>query len=157
MEWWQSVISVAFGSVLGYFLTRLGAGQERKSQGRSAMRGMLAEVEASIELAKQRRGGGMLVAFPTDVWSAYKGYIVGLPNNLQSALHQLYLEIHAANAIVQLNFHLPYRSGFCDSDYNKAQQRILERAEQARGFLIEKLDQGGVQTGGFEKVRSQSA
>ncbi len=82
MEWWQyllfSLISIFFGTILGYVLSRRGASEERKSrerdQLRSAVRSLFTEVDANLKLAQQP-WEGRLVPFLTDMWDVHKAQI----------------------------------------------------------------------------------
>jgi len=61
MEWWQqlilSLVTILFGASLGYFLSRIGATQEKKSRTREQLRNaglsILAELRINLEIARQ--------------------------------------------------------------------------------------------------------
>ena len=143
IEWWHSLIlytvSVLFGTLLGYFLTRLGAKQERKSrteeQLRNAGRSILAELKINLEIAQQPFQN-ILVPFVTRAWEAYKGEILGLPKDLQDTLYQVYVEIQLANTLVQADLHqLDYGLGYYNEPYKGKCNEIAQRAEKARELL----------------------
>jgi len=153
VEWWHNLIfgltSVLLGSFLGYFLTRLGAKQERKSrteeQLRNAGRSILAELQTNLALAK-RPFQGRLVPFVTSMWEAHKGEILRLPRDLQDALYQVYVEMQMANALVQADLHkLDYGRGYYDEPYKEKSGKVAEKAETAIKLLGDWLKQEGVE------------
>ena len=152
-EWWHNlifyVVSVLFGSLLGYFLTRLGAKQERKSrteeQLRNAGRSILAELKFNLEIAQQPFQN-ILVPFVTRAWEAYKGEILGLPKDLQDTLYQVYgVEIQIANALVDANLRLEYGRGYYNQPYKEKSGKVVEKAEMAIELLRNWLKQEGVE------------
>jgi len=149
MEWWQyllfSLISVLFGTILGYILSRRGASEERKlrerDQLRSAVRSLLAEVDANLNIARLPFQG-RLVPFLTNMWDVHRGQILTLPKNLQAALHEVYVDIQKANAMVSLDLHRGVNLG---EPYNEICGKIVERTQKTRALLAEWLKQESVE------------
>jgi len=112
MEWWQqlifSVVTILVGAFLGYFLSRIGAQQEKKSRIgeklEEAVSGILVELETNLKLAKQPFQT-RLVPFVTSMWEIHKGEILRLPKELKDALYQVYVEIEMANNLVEADIH----------------------------------------------------
>ena len=150
MEWWTTLVGVVVGSALGYLLTRIGAWQESKSQKRAQLKGAVhnisVEVEANLIQSKQPWSDRMM-PFVTSMWDAHKGSIIELSKELQDALYQVYLDINMANALFQLNLHLGQGQHYFDEDYKNRCKQIEEKAERARGLLVEWLKQQGEQVG----------
>ena len=153
VEWWHNLIfylvSILFGTLLGYFLTRRGAKQERKSrteeQLRNAGRSILVEVETNLELAKQPFQN-RLVPFVTSMWEAHKGEILRLPKELQDTLYQVYVEIQLANALVQADLHqLDYGRGYYNEPYKEKSRKVAEKAETVIELLRDWLKREGVE------------
>jgi hypothetical protein len=90
MEWWQqlilSLVTILVGAFLGYFLSHIGAQQEKKSRIgeklEEAVSGILVELETNLKLAKQPFQT-RLVPFVTSMWGIHKGEIVRLPKELR--------------------------------------------------------------------------
>jgi len=153
VEWWHNLIfypvSILFGTLLGYFLTRLGAKRERKEKAReqllNAGRSILVEVETNLKLAKQPFQN-RLVPFVTSMWEAHKGEILRLPKDLQDTLYQVYVEIQMANALVQADIHqLDYGQGYYNQPYKEKSGKVIEKTEIAIGLLRSWLKQQGVE------------
>lgn len=153
VEWWHNLIfylaSVLFGGLLGYFLTRLGAKQERKSrteeQLRNAGLSILAELETNLKLAKEPFQN-RLVPFVTSMWEAHKGEILRLPKDLQDTLYQVYVEIQMANALVQADIHqLDYGQGYYNQPYKEKSGKVIGKTEIAIGLLRSWLKEQGVE------------
>ena len=143
VEWWHNLIFylvfILLGTLLGYFLTRLGAKQERKSrteeQLQNAGRSVLAELKINLEIAQQPFQN-TLVPFVTRAWEAYKGEILGLPKDLQDTLYQVYdVEIQIANALVNANLRLDYGRGYYNKPYKEKSDKVVEKAETAIQLL----------------------
>jgi hypothetical protein len=141
--WWQqlifSLVTIAFGAILGYYLSRIGAIQERKSRNeerlKGAMSGILVELETNLELAKQPIINS-LVPFVNSNWEAYKGEAARLPKEIKDILYEVYVEIELANNLVEANIHqLDYGRGYYNQPYNERKDNIKEKAEQAIKYL----------------------
>ena len=139
MEWWQqlilSLVTLSFGAFLGYFLTRLGAKQERKSRIQEklegAVSGILVELKTNLKLAESS-SQNRLVPFITSMWEIHKGEILGLPKELKDVLYQVYVEIGMANNLVEADIHqLEYGRGYYNKSYNEKKNSIAEKAKQA--------------------------
>jgi len=138
MEWWQqlilSLVTLLLGAFLGYFLTRLGAKQERISRAAKkldeAVCGILVELETNLKLTEspsQKR----LVPFVTSMWEMNKGEIIRLPKELKDALYQVYVEIGIANNLVEADIHqLKYGLGYYNGSYKEKKNSIAEKSKQ---------------------------
>ena len=152
VEWWHNLIfylvSILFGTLLGYFLTRLGAKRERKERANEQLldagRSILVEVETNLKLAKEPFQN-RLVPFVTSMWEVHKGEILALPRNLQDALYQVYVEIQMANALVQSDVRLDYGLGYYNEPYKEKSGKVAEKAEMAIKLLRDWLKQEGVE------------
>jgi len=138
-EWWQqlifSLVTILFGALLGYFLSRIGAQQEKKSRigekQEGAVSGILVELETNLKLAKQPFQT-RLVPFVTSMWEIHKGEILRLPKELKDVLYQVYVEIEMANNLVEADIHqLEYGRGYYNEPYKDKKNSIVEKAEQA--------------------------
>lgn len=134
-------IALAVGvivALVGYFLNLNAARRERadraKEQLRSAIRSILVEVETNLKLAKQPFTG-RLVPFATEMWDYHKGQILELPEDTQTVLHQAYICVREANAIVESNLQLPYGAGYYNDKYKEKCSEIADRAEKAVELL----------------------
>lgn len=135
MEWILSLVSVLFGALIGYFLTRLGARHEKKSRTEEkleeAASGILVELETDLKLAKQPFQN-RLVPFATSMWEVHKGEILRLPKELRDVLYQVYVEIDMANNLVEADIHqLEYGRSYYNKPYEEKKNSIAEKAEQA--------------------------
>ena len=139
MEWWQqlilSLVTILFGAFLGYFLSRIGAKQEKESRTgeklEEAVSGILVELETNFKLAKQPFQT-RLVPFVTSMWEIHKGEILRLPKELKDVLYQVYVEIEMANNLVEADIHqLEYGRGYYNEPYKDKKNSIVEKAEQA--------------------------
>jgi len=139
MEWWEqlvfSVVTISFGALLGYFLSRIGAKQEKKSRTeeklKDAVSGILVELETNLELAKQPLQNRS-VPFVTSMWEVHKGEILRLPKELKDVLYQVYVEIEMANNLVEADIHqLEYGRGYYNKPYEEKKSNIAKKAEQA--------------------------
>ena len=139
MEWWQqlilSLVTILFGAFLGYFLSRIGAKQEKESRTREKLEesvsGILVELEINLKLAKQPFQN-RLVPFVTSMWEVQKGEILRLPKELKDVLYQVYVEIEMANNLVEADIHqLEYGRGYYNEPYKDKKSGIGEKAEQA--------------------------
>ncbi len=151
MEWWQqlilSLVTILFGVFLGYFLSRIGAKQEKKSRTEEkledAVFGILAELETNLELGKQPFEN-RLVPFVTSMWEVHKGEILRLPKELKDILYQVYVEIEMANNLVEANIHqLDYGLGYYNEPYKEKKNKIVGKAEQAIKDLEDWLKKTG--------------
>jgi len=138
-EWWQQLLlslgSILFGALLGYFLTRIGVKQERKSRNeeklKDAVSGILVEIETNLGLAKQPFES-RLVPFVTSIWEVHKGEVLRLPQGLRSILYEVYIEIEMANSLVEADIHqLDYGRGYYNEPYKGKKEKIKNKAEQA--------------------------
>ena len=112
----------------------------------SAMRGMLAEIEANLKLARQPFEG-RLVPFLVDMWTAHKGEITRLPEDLQDNLHQAYIEIRMANVIVEADLHkVSHGAGYLDNRYTERCGKIAKAAGKAKTALAQWLANEAVYT-----------
>lgn len=139
MEWWQQFLiylgyTIVGGIIVGivvYYLRRHGTKRDKLL---SAIRNILVELDTNAELAKQPFQG-KLVLFATKMWDAHKGEILALPKDVQTTLHQVYINVQGANALVQSNLQLPYGRGYYDRDYQEKCKQIADRTEKARELL----------------------
>ncbi len=151
MEWWQqlilSLVTILLGAFLGYFLSRIGAKQEKKSRTEErledAVSGVLAELETNLELAKQPFEN-RLVSFVTSMWEVHKGEFLRLPKKLKGILYQVYVEIEMANNLVEADIHqLDYGLGYYNKPYQEKKNKIVGKAEQAIKDLEDWLKKQG--------------
>jgi hypothetical protein len=122
-------------ALAGYYLNIIFANRERKEKAKEqlqgAMRSILVEIEANLGLAKQPFKDTIMLPFLTEMWDYHKGEILALPPDMQTAIHQTYICIREANAIVQNNIHLPYGLGYYNSHYETKKSEIAEKANIA--------------------------
>ena len=139
MEWWQHLLSYSFFTLLvlvfGYLLNQRGSRHERQAIERSrligAVRGLLGELEANQKLA-EKEWTGRLTPFLTDMWAVHRGDITSLPRSLQEAVHQSYIEIGMANALVDLNlYQLEYGAGYLHEPYKEECKKIASISKEA--------------------------
>jgi len=151
MEWWQqlivSLVAILFGAFIGYYFSRIGAKQEKKSRTeeklKDAVSGILVELETNLELAKQPFGN-RLVPFVTSMWEVHKGETLRLPKKLKYILYQAYVEIEIANNLVEADIHqLDYGRGYYNEPYKEKKNKIKEKAEQAIKDLKDWLQKQG--------------
>ena len=151
-EWWQqlifSLVTISFGAFLGYFLSRRGAGEERKLRDIERLsttgRNILSELETNIGIAKTSFDG-KLMPFVTSMFDAYKGEIVTMPHDLQDALYIVYVEILKTNAVVQADLHkVQYGRGYLDETYKDQCSKIEAVAPIAEELLKKWLKKEGV-------------
>ena len=139
MELWQQFLvylgyTIIGGIIVGvvvHYLRQRGAKRDKLL---SAMRNILVELDTNMALAKQPFQG-RLVPFATKMWDYHKGEIIALPKDTQTVLHQAYICVEGANALVQSNLQLPYGRGYYDKQYQEKCKEIAERAGQASGLL----------------------
>ena len=138
MEWWQqlilSLVTILFGAFLGYFLSRIGAKQEKESRTgeklEEAVSGILVELETNSKLGKQPFQN-RLVPFVTSMWEVHKGEILRLPKELKDVLYEVYVEIEMANNLVEADIHqLEYGRGYYNEPYKEKKNSIVVKAEQ---------------------------
>jgi len=135
------LIALAVGvivALVGYFLNIRAANSERKGRAkehlRGAMHSILVELETNLKVAKQPFTG-RLVPFATEMWDYHKGGILELPKDTQTALHQVYIWVREANALVQSNLQLSYGLGYYNNEYQKKCTEIAKGAEEAIELL----------------------
>lgn len=162
-EWWQylvyGLLTLFFGSLVGYWFTRLGASQERKSRERDELRNavhnILAEVETNLKLARHP-WQDKIMPFIRSMWDAYSGHILGLSKDLRDGLHRLYVEVQMANALFELNLHLPHGSGYHNNAYREQCKKIVKEAEEAKRLLVKWLQEEGIEVLDADKTNRQS-
>jgi hypothetical protein len=150
-EWWQqlifSTVTISFGALLGYFFSRIGAKQEKKSRTgeklEEAVSGILVELETDLKLAKQPFQN-RLVPFVVSMWEVHKGEVLRLPKELRDDLYQVYVEIEMANSLVEADIHqLEYGRGYYNEPYKEKKNSIAQKAEQAIRSLQDWLKNKG--------------
>lgn len=152
VEWWHNLVfylaSVLLGGLLGYFLTRLGAKQERKSrteeQLQNAGRSILAELKTNLKLAEQPFQG-RFVPFVTDAWNVHRGEVPRLPEYIQDTLYKVYVQIQITNALVQSELYQYATSEQAVETYQRECNKITEKAEEARELLANWLTREGIE------------
>jgi hypothetical protein len=131
-EWWQqlifSLVTIAFGALIGYLFTHIGAKQERKSRNeeelKGAISGILVELETNLELAKKPFSNN-LVPFVNSNWEIYKGKIIRLPEGIRNILYGVYVEIELANSLVEADINqLDYGRGYYNEQYKEKKGKI---------------------------------
>jgi len=139
MQWWQYVI-VSIIPVVIYIVRSRAA---KRDKFLNAMCDILVELDSNVGLAKQPFRGS-LVPFESKMWDSHKGETLSLSKDIQDALHEAYICVSEANAIVQSNLQLPYGRGYYNEDYKKKCSEIAEKAEKASELLRNWLRQKGV-------------
>jgi len=147
MELWQQFLvylgyTIIGGIIVGVVVHYLRQRGARRDKLRSAIRNILVELNTNAALAKQPFQG-RLVPFETKMWDDHKGEILALPEDTQAALHQVYIYVQQANALVQSNLRLPYGRGYYDGDYKKKCGEIADKAKIATELLRSWLKQEG--------------
>lgn len=145
MELWQQFLvylgyTIIGGIIVGvvvHYLRQRGAKRDKLL---SAMRNILVELDTNMALAKQPFQG-RLVPFATKMWDDHKGEILALPEDTQTALHQVYIKVQGANALVQSNLQLSYGLGYYNKEYQEKCNEIAGRAEKAIELLRSWLEQ----------------
>lgn len=145
MELWQQFLvylgyTIIGGIIVGvvvHYLRQRGAKRDKLL---SAMRNILVELDTNMALAKQPFQG-RLVPFETKMWDDHKGEILALPEDTQTALHQVYIKVQGANALVQSNLQLSYGLGYYNKEYQEKCNEIAGRTEKAIELLRSWLEQ----------------
>jgi len=139
MELWQQFLvylgyTVIGGIIVGVVVHYLRQRGAKKDKLLSAMSNILVELNTNMALAKQP-WQGRLVSFATKMWDDNKGEILALPEDTQAALHQAYICVQEANALVQSNLQLPYGRGYYDKPYQEKCNEIAQTAGKAVELL----------------------
>ena len=139
MELWQQFLvylgyTIIGGIIVGVVVHYLRQHGAKRDKLLSAMRNILVELDTNLALAKQPFRG-RLVPFANKMWDGHKGEILVLPEDAQAALHQAYICVEEANALVQINLQLPHGLGYYNREYQEKYKEIAERAEKAGELL----------------------
>ena len=140
------MIALAVGviiSLLGYFLNlatlRREQKNQRKEQLHEAVRNLLVEIEANLDIANIAKGTlsgeRIMMAFSDRTWEYHRGRIFALPEDVQTSLHQFYSSVVEANSVVKQNLQLPYNAGYLDRTYNSKVDSISEKAKVSKEAL----------------------
>jgi len=141
-QFYAFVIALAIGVIValaGYFLSINAAKREReertKEQQINAGRSILSELNTNLGIARQPFQG-RLIPFVTTMFAAHAGEITRLPNDLQNAVYQAYVEIHMGNAVVQTDLHkIAWGGGYLDNGYKELCKEIITKGESAKELL----------------------
>jgi MFS superfamily sulfate permease-like transporter len=132
------VAALAVGVIValtGYFLNLSAMRKERKDRAseqlRSAIRSILVELKENSELAKKPMHTNIMESFTAGVWDYHKGEIRELPQNVQTAIHEAYISIREANALVENNLRLPYGGGTLNDRYKEKKNEVTEKTAKA--------------------------
>ena len=150
MVWWQyliiSLASVAVGVFLGYFLNKRGVQNERDARERmqlqSAVKGILAEMNANLKLIEKGPNMALLPPLAKDMWNIHKSRIVELPSEMQICLYEAYAGIDYVNAVLDTRTAVGPRGhgpGEWDTRYMNEAEKARNPIEKARDALQEWL------------------
>ena len=150
MVWCQyliiSLASVALGALLGYFLNKRGVQNERAARERmqlqSAVKGLLTEMNANLELIKKGPDMALLPRLAKDMWNIHKSKIVELPSEMQTCLYEAYAGIDYVNAVLDTRVAVGPRGhgpGEWDTRYKNEAEKARKPIEIARDALQEWL------------------
>ncbi len=151
-----SLLSGLIGAIIGGFLSYLGSlkaaektvnalyqqevkkrEEEKKELNRSVVNRLLAEVKENLSLSDNVQISHAKIRFITEIWSAVKGNIYFLKEDLQENLQKAYSKIHRYNVLADYDQEkVPLTMGSLDS-------AIVERAQKVKEALSlceEKLD-----------------
>lgn len=157
----SGLIGAIIGAIIGGFLSYLGSikaaertvkalyqqeakkrKEEKKELKRSVGKRLLAEVKENLSLSDNVQISHAKIRFITEIWSAVKGNIYFLKEELQENLQKAYSEIHRYNVLADYDQEkVLYGRGSLDSV-------IVERAQKVKEALLlckeklEKLSKG---------------
>jgi len=141
MVWWQSIILLFFGGLIGFFFNRLGAKSEREAierrQLQDAIRGLLIEMKSNIKLTEKPPEPAILPRLAKDMWDIHKISVAKLPLKIQETLYRAYAEIDKVNALVETRIAFSNRKGDTpgtwdtryESEANKARM-VIKKAKR---------------------------
>jgi len=152
MVWWQSIILLIFGGLIGFFFNRLGAKSERDAIERrhlqDAIRGLLIEMQSNIKLTENPPGLAILPRLAKDMWNMHKSSVAELPLVIQETLYRAYIEIDKVNAVVETRIAFSNRKGDTpgtwDSRYANEANRARKAIKKAKATLLKYLE--GIET-----------
>ena len=137
------LIALAVGVIValtGYFLNIKAQQRERKERAKeqliNAGRSILSELKANLKIAEQPLTQNCLMPFMTTMLGAHTGEITRLPNYLQSAIYQTYVEIAMGNAIVQTDLQkITWGGGDLNERYKAQCKKIIEVGDKSKQCL----------------------
>ncbi len=145
MIWWQSMILILLGGLIGFFFNRLGAKSERHSIEKrhllDAIRGLLIEMQSNMELTKKPPEPALLPRLAKDMWNIHRSSVAELPLEVQEVLYLAYVEIDKVNAVVEtrIAFSNRYSPGGWDKRYMDEAKKARKAIKKARDILCEHL------------------
>lgn len=146
MVWWQyliiSLASITLGAFIGYFLNRRGVQDERdageRRQLQSAVKGLLAEMNANLKLIEKGPDMALLPLLAKDMWNIHKSRIVELPSEMQACLYEAYVRIDYVNAVLDIRVVEGNRGrgpGAWETRYKNEAEKARKPMEEARNCL----------------------
>lgn len=110
MVFWQYVIAILIGAVIGFFSSISLSRYESRKKQTEALISLLVELELNVELLNKildQKHPGILLRLEKEMWNSHKSVITSLSYESQASIYNAYHYIHIVNSIIDnhLAFH----------------------------------------------------